>query len=750
MQVKQAALERVFGFEILPAPFVVAHLQLGLRLQSIGAPLSDKDQERASVFLTNALTGWEPPGGPKKQLSFPELEAEREAADHVKREVPILVILGNPPYNAFAGVSPAEEQGLVEPYKQGLISQWKIKKFNLDELYVRFFRLAERRIAERPIPGKGVVAFISSFSYLSDPSFVVMRKKLLDEFDALWLDCMNGDSRETGKLTPDGKPDPSVFSTEYNREGIRLGTTIGILVRKGLHHPSSRTMYREFWGVSKRQDLLRSLNEPDFDATYQKANPTAPNRFSFRPSKVSPQYYSWPRVIALCAVAPSNGLMEKRGGALIDIKKEELEKRMRAYFDPSLDWEQYKALGYALTDEQASFDPKTTRSNAVGAEKFEPQDNTVNYLVRPFDKRWAYYTAVPSVWNRSRPSLWAQLWEGNEFFVTRVHASTNPEGVPFYFTHRLIDDHMLAPDAAAFPVRIQPTSRARRPGSRQVSFTLSSGQPSANLSPGSLTYLGTFGLDVADNAALLWLHSLAIGYSPAYLAENSDGVREDWPRIPLPNSKDLLLNSAALGCQIAGLLDTEKPMQGVAAGIVRPELRTIAELEREGGLPLNPAAGDFDLTAGSGHAGRDGVTMPARGLVKERNYTPGEISAITAGAQALGLSRDQALGHLGPRTCDIYLNNFVRWKNVPLRVWDYRIGGYQVIKKWLSYRDRKLLGRGLTLDEVTEVTAMARRIAAILLLEPQLDANYHAIAQSAYRWPAFADSPNDRTASPPR
>src|SRR5207249_2709550 len=150
------------------------------------------------------------------------------AAEHVKREVPILVILGNPPYNAFAGVSPEEEQGLVEPYKEGLIKEWGIKKFNLDDLYVRFFRLAERRIVQGP-PGKGIVCFISNFSFLSDPSFVVMRKRFLSDFDKLWLDCMNGDSRETGKLTPDGKPDQSVFSTQPKPQGIRAGAAIGLL-----------------------------------------------------------------------------------------------------------------------------------------------------------------------------------------------------------------------------------------------------------------------------------------------------------------------------------------------------------------------------------------------------------------------------------------------------------------------------------------------------------------------------------------
>jgi predicted helicase len=114
---KRAAMERVFGFELLPAPFVVAHLQLGLLLQTLGAPLSDSANERAGVYLTNALTGWAPPTGPKQHLLIPELEAERDAAEHVKRDAPILVILGNPPYNGFAGLAVDEERDLTSAYR---------------------------------------------------------------------------------------------------------------------------------------------------------------------------------------------------------------------------------------------------------------------------------------------------------------------------------------------------------------------------------------------------------------------------------------------------------------------------------------------------------------------------------------------------------------------------------------------------------------------------------------------------------
>ena len=115
--------------------------------------------------------------------------------------------------------------------------------------------------------------------------------------------------------------------------------------------------------------------------------------------------------------------------------------------------------------------------------------------------------------------------------------------------------------------------------------------------------------------------------------------------------------------------------------------------------------------------------MPGKGKVIDRPYTPEEQTAIA-----------KVIEQLGTTTHDIYLNDIAYWKNIPDRVWNYTIGGYQVIKKWLSYREQKLLGRSLQQEEVIEVTQMARRISAILLLEPELDANYEAVKQATYPW----------------
>ena len=213
-RVKQAATQRVFGFEIMPAPYVVAHLQVGLTMQELDAPLSEDGNERAGVFLTNALTGWEPTV--QKPLPFPELEEERDRAERVKQDTPVLVILGNPPYNGFAGMAVDEERELSEAYRTTKQVR-RPEGQGLNDLYVRFFRMAERRIAEKT--GQGVVCFISNYSWLDGLSFTGMRERYLEAFDSIRIDCLNGDKFKTGKATPEGSPDPSIFSTSRGSSG---------------------------------------------------------------------------------------------------------------------------------------------------------------------------------------------------------------------------------------------------------------------------------------------------------------------------------------------------------------------------------------------------------------------------------------------------------------------------------------------------------------------------------------------------
>ena len=332
-RVKQAATQRVFGFEIMPAPFVVAHLQVGLTMQALDAPLSDDGAERAGVFLTNALTGWEP--RVQKPLPFPELEEERDRADRVKQDTPVLVILGNPPYNGFAGMAVEEERELSEAYRTTKEVR-RPEGQGLNDLYVRFFRMAERRIAEKT--GRGIVCFISNYSWLDGLSFTGMRERYLDAFDAIRIDCLNGDKYKTGKTTPEGEPDPSIFSTPGDPVGIQVGTAITTLIRKAEHSPAGTVGFRHLWGQAKREDLTATA---DMEPTelYGVIEPVLPLGLPFAVVSVSRNWHDWP---SLPDLFPTSfpGVKTSRDSFLIDVDPDRLKKRVGDYFNSELSHEE--------------------------------------------------------------------------------------------------------------------------------------------------------------------------------------------------------------------------------------------------------------------------------------------------------------------------------------------------------------------------------------------------------------------------
>ncbi len=587
--IKTAAMERIFGFEIIPAPFVVSHLQLGLLLQDIGAPLSDKLNERVGVYLTNALTGWNP-GAPKTTFFWPELEEERDAAELVKRDKKILVVLGNPPYYAFAGVSPDEEDGLVKPYKEGLGSIWKIRKYNLDELYVRFLRLAERRIAEKT--KRGIICYISSYSYLSDASFVVLRQRFCEEFQYAWIDCLNGDSRETGKRTPAGKPDPSIFSTEYNTAGIRLGTSIGLFAKTGEAYTQPFVRYREFWGTDKRAALLKTLETTgDFNAQYLPVSPESQNRYSFRPTVSEANYLSWPTINELPKEDPISGLQEMRRGALMAHDQDQLQERMSEYFNPTVGWSEIAATKSGLTKKAGGFTPLDARKKLLKTLKYQSTAIT-RYALYPLDNRWCYWSPKLPLWNRPRPELLDQRAEGESFFIARRFAERSREGKPTFITPALPDYHLLRPNAVAIPVRLTtaPAEFSQHgDGQGTLVNAFGNGASAANLSSPAREYLSTLTDEDPDThqelARAVWQHALAITYSPLYLSENTAGLQTDWPRIPFPDTLAQLQQSASLGVILSRLLDVEKPLAGVTSGKIRKELSVLGKITGPAGQP---------------------------------------------------------------------------------------------------------------------------------------------------------------------
>ena len=689
-RVKKAAMERVFGFEIMPAPFVVAHLQVGITMQALDASLSEDGTERAGVFLTNALTGWEPTV--QKPLPFPELEEERDRAERVKQETPVLVILGNPPYNGFAGMAVDEERELSEAYRKTKQVR-RPEGQGLNDLYVRFFRMAERRIAEKT--GQGVVCFISNYSWLDGLSFTGMRERYLEAFDVIRVDSLNGDKYRTGKTTPDGTPDPSIFSTPGDPVGIQVGTAITTLVRKTDHAPTETVGVRHLWGQTKREQLIATA-EAEPGVLYGAVSPILPLGLPFVQTAVSDGWHDWPSLPELFPVS-FPGVTTNRDSFLVDIDFNRLKDRITDYFNADLSHEEI-ARRYPV----AMKDTTSVSHNAISvresrlAQGHPDATSYLRYAHRPFDERWLYWESDSGLLARPSPAFRPHVFDGNMFLEARQRESTEQ------FLRGTLVRH-LAGDfgngrSHFFPAWLRDEG---------LGFHGSHDGRRPNLSDAAEHYLEKLGLGVED----LFYHVLAVLHDPTYREANAGALRMGWPRIPLPGWPEgevpgaavELAASAERGRELAQLLDSDTPVPGVTTGALRPEVALIAVPATAGGH--NMSGEDFSVTAGWGHLGAGDAVMPGQGRVEERPYTATESAAL-----------GDLIGIRGETTFDIYLNDHAYWRNVPAAVWSYKLGGYQVLKKWLSYRERKILGRALLPEEVQHFTDTARRIAGILML----------------------------------
>ena len=688
-RVKQAAKERVFGFEIMPAPFVIAHLQVGLTMQGLDAALADDGSERAGVFLTNALTGWEPRA--TKPLPFPELEEERDRAEQVKQDAPVLVILGNPPYNGFAGMAVDEERDLSQAYR----TTKRVRKpegQGLNDLYVRFFRMAERRIAEKT--GQGVVCFISNHSWLDGLSFTGMRERYLDAFDAVRIDCLNGDKYRTGKVSPDGTPDPSIFSTEGDPVGIQVGTAITTLVRKAEHRAAESIKIRNLWGQTKRTELLETA-ESCPETLYGTVEPMLPLGLPFVRTAVSMDWFGWPSLPDLFP-ASFPGVKTSRDGFLVDIDLARLRERMTDYFDAGLRHDDIARHYPSVMKSTRRYDARAVRS-ALLKRGGPVESGFVRFAYRPFDNRWLYWEKDTKLLDRPRADYMPHVFEGNVWLSAAQHLRKGAEEPQACVTDHMGCLHLIERTALMFPLWLR----------EEGIGNTGDGARHPNVSATARRYLDRLGCDIED----LFHHVLATLHDPAYRDSNAGALRMEWPRIPLPGWPDgevegaaeVLAESAGRGRELAALLNPEAPVCGVTQAPLRREYAAIAVPETIDGR--NMAGNDFAVTSGWGYRGQGDAVMPGQGRAIERPNDQDE-------SLDMGLARHE----FGKSTYSVWLNTRAYWDNVPADVWNYNLGGYQVLKKWLSYREQAIVGRPLRDEEVRHFSDTARRIAAILAL----------------------------------
>jgi len=249
-------LKHFYGFELLIAPYAIAHLKLTLEVERLGFDFAntkddnDKDNDRFKVYLANTLD--DPNKPPQKLFGFDSIPQESEKAREVKKNVPILAIVGNPPYSNFGRMNRGEWiLNLLKDYKKGL----KERKINLDDDFIKFIRFAQWKLEQT---GQGIFAMITSNTFIDGITHRQMRRSLMDTFDEIYIYNLHGSSRK-GETTPDGGKDENVFN-------IQSGVSINIFVKHPKKENETIIKYCDLWGL--RENKFATL----LDETLEKQN----------------------------------------------------------------------------------------------------------------------------------------------------------------------------------------------------------------------------------------------------------------------------------------------------------------------------------------------------------------------------------------------------------------------------------------------------------------------------------------------
>ena len=267
--------------------------------------------------------------------------------------------------------------------------------------------MAERRIAEKT--GQGVVCFISNYSWLDGLSFTGMRERYLDAFAAIRIDCLNGDKYKTGKVAPDGSPDPSIFSTAGDPVGIQVGTAIATLVRKADHEPTRAVEFRHLWGQAKPAELIATA-EAEPHLLYSEIEPVLPLGLPFAETAVSAEWFDWPALPDLFPVS-FPGVKTSRDGFLVDTDLDRLRARVGDYFDPVLSHEEIARRYPRVMKSTARFDAPAVR-DALLKRGGPDESGFIRFAYRPFDNRWLYWESDTKLLDEKRADYRPHVFEG--------------------------------------------------------------------------------------------------------------------------------------------------------------------------------------------------------------------------------------------------------------------------------------------------------------------------------------------------
>ncbi|HET7294375.1 MAG TPA: type ISP restriction/modification enzyme, partial [Vicinamibacteria bacterium] len=560
----------------------------------------------------------------------------------------------------------------------------------------------------------------------------LMRESLLGQFSNLWIDNLNGDKYRTGKIIPKGLPgegttDQSIFTTEQDPRGIQVGTAISTFMkRKGRHgrqNDAAVLAYRDFWGraAAKRRALLDSLEmeawprakreeaakRPEGPRRYEKSRPSLPDSFRFAPEVAASGFESWPALEELF-VESFQGVNPARGldGSLVDTDRDALEARMREYFS-SVSFAEFRVRHPNLVEKRAEYEPEVVRENLKRVTAFK-NSLLLPYHLFPLDARFLYYETEGKLLTRRSPQLYEHLDAGG--FLVAVPQSRRASEVRPLFCSTLFDYHLHDRGSFGFPVWLRPSAFPRDLFSEEEPE-----KAVANLSPTAWAALKeTWSLegDLTGKAArkltLQLFHlALALGQSPAYHADHEEALLHDWLHLPIPRDRGMLEQATGLGATVSTLLDPLKDPAREIREILGEDAKRLGVLSAHQGDKVS----ESDLLVEYSFYGA------AAGAWRERAPRSPEILNPAWGSS----------------TGDLWINPRVYFRHVPAEVWEFELGGYPVLKKWLGYREAKRRGeKPLTLAEARHLRGMVQRLAALLALGQQLDTAYAAVIEDCF------------------
>ncbi len=613
--VRNDLIPRLNGFEVLMASYAMAHTKLEMVLRDSGCQL---DNRRLRIFLTNSLEEYHPDTG---TLFAQWLSAEADQANFIKRDTPVMVVIGNPPYSGESANKGEWITNLLWPYKQepggGRLQEKNSKWLNDD--YVKFIRYGQHYIDRT---GEGVLAYINNHSFLDNPTFRGMRWSLLQSFDAIYILDLHGNSKKK-ETAPDGSPDKNVFD-------IQQGVSINLFIKTGKKNDDApaRVFHHDLFGEreSKYQFLWNNNLE---QVGFQELKPQAPHYFFVQKDYELQGEYD--KGFSVSDLLPTNsvGIVTARDRFTIHHTPQELKTAIAEF--RALDDETARtkfSLGRDVRDWKVRLARKDLEENVFG----NNDDVAVPIGYRPFDMRYTYYTGNSKGFHcMPRKGVMRHFLAGENVGLI-FHKREEIKGG---FAHILVSRCMTEHGVTSSKTTSYQAPLYLYPDTEQQSLDgKSSREP--NLNPEMVnTIAAGLGLrftpekeeDAKTFAPIDLLDYLyAVLHSPAYRQRYKEFLKIDFPRVPYPTDKALFWKLVKLGGQLRVLHLMESPTLDILITgypetgdnkVLKPEYQITDPKNRLGQVNINKKQyfKDVPETAWNFHIGG---YQPAQKWLKDR------------------------------------------------------------------------------------------------------------------------------------